>query len=289
MRLLANGLQTHLDSGATTLCWCWRVVRRDGVTLGFTDHDNDLEFDSTVFEAASGFSASDARQAVGLNVDNSDIEGALQSERIDDDDLAGGLYDDARVELYRVNWADLAQRVLMRSGTIGEVTRSGHAFRAEIRGLTHTLGQTQGRTYQHTCDADLGDARCGVDLDTPERTVPGSVAGTISASKITAGGMAGFTSGWFAFGLLRWTSGENSGRSVQVKSHGVQGGIHTFQFWEPMRGEIQAGDTFDVITGCDKLLTTCADKFSNAVNFRGFPHLPGTNYVTLYPNSDDQR
>jgi hypothetical protein len=58
MRQLAPGLQTHLDSGTTTLCHCWRVTLKSGEKLGFTDHDLDLNFDGTVFEASAGFTAS---------------------------------------------------------------------------------------------------------------------------------------------------------------------------------------------------------------------------------------
>jgi hypothetical protein len=95
MKLLSAELQAHLDSGATTLCWCWRLTRRDGIVLGFTDHDRDLMFDGTTFEAAAGFSASEIKEAVGLGIDNLDVEGALQSGRLDEAQLASGLFDDA--------------------------------------------------------------------------------------------------------------------------------------------------------------------------------------------------
>jgi hypothetical protein len=66
MKTLSPALQAHLDTGATTLCWCWRLTRRDGVKLGFTDHDRDLVFDGTTFEAAAGFTATEIKDAVGL-------------------------------------------------------------------------------------------------------------------------------------------------------------------------------------------------------------------------------
>ena len=51
-------LQARLDGGATRLCRCWRVDRRDGQALGFTDHDGDIEFDGLVYRAGSGMNAS---------------------------------------------------------------------------------------------------------------------------------------------------------------------------------------------------------------------------------------
>ena len=104
MKTLVAGLQSHLDSGATTLCWCWRLTRRDGVVYGFTDHDRDLAFDGTVFEAVAGFTATEIRDSVGLSVDNLEVESALSSDRLDEAGLAGAKFDEARIEIFRVNW-----------------------------------------------------------------------------------------------------------------------------------------------------------------------------------------
>lgn len=185
MKTLSPELGAHLASGATTLCWCWRVARRDGVVMGFTDHDKALTFDGTTYEAASGFTASDIKDGLGLAVDNLEVSGALSSATLTDDDLSAGRYDDARVEIHRVNWSDTSQRVLMRSGSIGEVRRSGTSFAAELRGLAHYLQQTKGRLLQLTCDADLGDARCKVDLSSPAFRGTGSIIAAASARRFT--------------------------------------------------------------------------------------------------------
>ncbi|MEG6510088.1 DUF2163 domain-containing protein [Methyloligella sp. 2.7D] len=145
MRVLPAGLQAHLDSGATTLCTCWRLTRNDGTVLGFTDHDHDLSFGGVAYEAAAGFSASEVESSVGLGVDNLDVESVLQSDRLNETDLAAGLFDNALIDIYRVNWQDVDQRVLLRSGSIGEVSRGQHAFSAEVRGLAHELQQEKGR------------------------------------------------------------------------------------------------------------------------------------------------
>src|SRR5438045_3400038 len=105
MKLLPPSLQSHLDTGATTLAWCWRLTRRDGTRLGFTDHDRDLAFDGTTFAAATGFTATEIKDAVGLSVDNLEVESALSADSLNEDDLAAGLFDDAGIEIWRVNWA----------------------------------------------------------------------------------------------------------------------------------------------------------------------------------------
>jgi hypothetical protein len=189
---VSTGLQDHLDGGATTLAWCWKVERRDGTVLGFTDHDLDLSFDGVSFAAATGFTASEVVSSLGLAVDNLEVEGALAAAAITEADLAAGLYDGATVELWRVNWADAAQRVLMRKGALGEVSRGELAFTAELRGLAHALQQATGRTYQRLCDADLGDARCGVDIDAPEFKGTGSVDAVSDDRMLTVSGLGGF-------------------------------------------------------------------------------------------------
>ncbi len=279
MKALPPALTAHLESGATTLCWCWRLTRRDGIVQGFTDHDRLLSFDGTDFEAAAGFTASEMKDQLGLGVDNVEVSGAISSDRLAEADLKAGLYDDAKVEIFRVNWQATAQRVLMRCGSLGEVRRAGIAFTAEVRGLTHYLQQPKGRLFQYACDADLGDARCGVDLDTPALKGTGAIAAVLSDRSFTATGLATFATEWFARGLVRFTSGAASGQAVEVKAHRRTVDAVTFELWQAARLPLVPGQTFTVTAGCDKALGTCRSKFANTVNFRGFPHMPGNDFV----------
>jgi uncharacterized phage protein (TIGR02218 family) len=287
MKSLPPNLQSHLSSGATTLCWCWRVTRRDSVRFGFTDHDRDLAFDGTTFEAASGFTASEIKDQIGLGVDNLEVESALRSDHLSEDHLAEGLFDDARVEIFRVNWQDVAQRVVMRTGSLGDVRRAGLAFTAEIRGLAHYLQQPKGRLYQYSCDADLGDARCGVDLTQPQHRGIATVAAALSERAFTSAGLAAFAAGAFTRGLVTFTSGANSGRGTEVKRHTLSSGTTTLELWQPMAHAIAPSDSFTVTAGCDKTFATCRARFANATNFRGFPHMPGNDFIASVARSGD--
>ncbi|MFM1814313.1 MAG: hypothetical protein RLZ98_1008 [Pseudomonadota bacterium] len=286
MKTLPDGMQVALDSGATTLCWCWRLVRPDGQIMGFTDHDRAITFDGTTYEAASGFTASEINESVGLSVDNLEVEAALTSGSISEADLADGAYDEARVEIHRVNWKSPEQRVLMRSGSLGEVRRTGNAFSAEVRGLAHYLGQPNGRLYQYGCDADVGDARCKVVLSTPAFLGTGTVTEVSSNRKFAASGLAAFEADWFARGLLTFTSGEKMGRKAEIKRHEKAGDQVTIEIWQEA-GAVETGDTFTITAGCDKQFETCRAKFQNAANFRGFPHMPGNDFLTSYVRSGD--
>lgn len=287
MKQLSPALTAHLQSGATSLCWCWRLTRRDGTQLGFTDHDNDIVFAGTTFEAAAGFTASDMKDGLGLAASNLSADGALSSAHLSDHDLAAGLYDDAKIEIWRVNWADPSQFVLMRSGSLGQVKRSGISFSAEIRGLAHYLQQPQGRLFQYTCDATLGDARCGINLNAPTYLANTTIVSVQSLRIFTVANLTSYATDWFTRGLAQFTSGINAGSDIEIKRHTLSGTSATIELWQQLADLPAAGDTVTLTAGCDKTFTTCRSRFANAQNFRGFPHMPGNAYVTAVASPGD--
>jgi len=287
MKTLSQSLQTHLDSGTTTLAWCWRLTRSDGTVFGFTDHDRSLTFDGTTFEPESGFVASEIRSGSDLSVDAQDAEGVLTSTTITETDILDGRWDNATVEIWRVNWADTSQRVLMRRGAIGQVRRGRVQFVAEMRSLAHVLNQSVGRTFQASCDAALGDARCGVDLNDPANKGSASVVTVSGTRAFTASGLAGFADGWFALGTLTWTSGANAGRKAEIMTYALASTTVTITLMEIPVRPLATGDAFDIFAGCDKAFETCKAKFANPANFRGFPHIPGQDTVIRIATSGD--
>jgi uncharacterized phage protein (TIGR02218 family) len=271
MKTLPPDLQTHLSSGTTTLCWCWKITRRDGVVLGFTDHDVPLSFAGVTYAAASGFTAGEITSSADLSVDNLSVVGALTADSLNEADLAAGLFDAAAIEIWRVNWAAPEARVLMRSGTLGEVKRGRCAFEAEVRGLAQALNQPVGQVFAHACDAVLGDARCGVFVT----AVMGVVASVIDNRRFTAPLVQ--ASGWFSGGQLTFSSGANQGRTVTVKRQARAAGAATIELWQSLSDPIAVGDRFAPTLGCDHAFETCKTKFHNAINFRGFPHMIGAD------------
>lgn len=283
MRAIPSAMQARLDSGVTTLAQAWKLTRRDGVVLGFTDHDRDLVFDGVTFRAGTGFAASEATGRFDLSVEGGDIAGALDGDGLSDADLAAGRYDAAEIETWLVDWSDVALRVLTARGRLGEVKREGIAFIAEIRGLADLLAQESGRLYTAKCSADLGDGRCRVDLGDPVRRGYGTVEALLGTSIFVAGGLTGFTDDYFTAGRLSWTGGANTGLAIEVKQHRADDDEVMLSLWQAMLEPIMVGDTFTVTAGCDKTLATCRDRFANVDNFRGFPHIPGNDFIMSYP------
>lgn len=287
MKQFPQSLQTHLDSGTTTLAWCWRLTRNDGVVFGFTDHDRPLKFDGTTFEPESGFTASEIRCGSDLSVDAQEAEGVLTSDTITETDILDGRWDNATVEIWRVNWTETESRALLRRGAIGQLRRGRLHFVAEMRSLAHVLGQTVGRTFQASCDAALGDARCGVDLNDPNYMATGTVVSISGDRGFAVSGLSGFAESWFALGTLQWLTGTNTGRKAEVLGHALTSVDVKITLLEAPVRPVEIGNTFDIFAGCDKRFETCQSKFANAVNFRGFPHIPGQETIIRYAARGD--
>ncbi|MGN6269001.1 MAG: DUF2163 domain-containing protein [Sphingomonas sp.] len=266
-----------LDDEVTTLALCWRVERRDGVTIGLTDHDRDLLVDGLVHRAAPGMTPSAILRSDGLDADTMDIAGALTSTAIGEEDLLAGRWDGARVMLFAIDWSGSGGRVDLGEGTIGAVETKQGAFTAELAGPTAALDRPVCEMTSPECRAELGDKRCRVAMAGRRRfarlmSIDDRVA-TVDAGEPSANAYGG--------GLLRWLSGANGGlESAIAASTGA-----TVTLRAPPMFVAQAGALVELIEGCDKSLATCAGRFGNAANFRGEPYLPGMDLLTRYPGA----
>jgi hypothetical protein len=153
-----------------------------------------------------GWLAGAADAALGFAPGAASATGGLDSEALTESDIAAGLYDGCGIECRRLDWAEPTLFVSLWSGTLARLRREGEAFSAEIEGPLAALDRVAGRSFGRLCDANLGDARCGV-----------------------------------------------------------------------------AGDHPDISLGCDKRSSTCSGRFDNLLNFRGFPTIPGEDFLTVYP------
>lgn len=281
----ATELLDHAGLGVTTLCRAWHVQRRDGESFGFTDHDGDISFDAMVFKASSGMTARAFQQSTGLSVDNSETLGALSDLAVDEADLIAGRFDNAEVRSWLVNWADTSQRLLQFRGSFGEITRVGGSFKAELRGLTDILNQPVGRIFQRNCSAVLGDERCGFVLTQPQFAVEASIGGFDDMGRMLISGLGLYDDHWFERGQLQVLTGQAAGLVGSIKLDRNDTGGRVIDLWHRLAAKLEVGDSVRLVAGCDRTAATCKAKFSNFLNFRGFPHIPGEDWLASYPVS----
>jgi uncharacterized phage protein (TIGR02218 family) len=263
-----------LDPELTSIAFCWELARRDGITHGFTSHDRDLWRGGLCYRAAPGMVPSAVERSTALDTDSVDLSGILTSDAISEADLAAGRWDEASLRLFVVDWTQPdGEAVPLIRGTLGAVQMAGDQFEVELRGPATLLDAPVSELTSPDCRAVLGDQRCRVDM----------AGRSLSARVTTASGRtltfsAAQPSGIFGYGELRWLDGSNAGLVVAIAANdGV-----TITLAEPPALPVQPGDRAELRQGCDRRFATCRDRFANAANFRGEPHLPGNDLLTRY-------
>lgn len=259
-----------------TLAFCWRLERRDGVVIGLTSHDRDLFIQDLRYRAAPGMRPSAVRGGITADGGDTDVEGALVADAINEADLFAGRWDGAGLELRLTEWeAPGLLWLLLARGELGAVGRKGGAFTAELAGAATVLGQAVAPSTSPDCRASLGDRQCRVDLAGRRRIV---TVAAVADADVT---IAGLIAGDYAFGTLRWLSGANGGIVQGVADNGAD----VVMLVDPPPFAVEAGTLALLTEGCDRQIGTCATRFANALNFRGEPYLPGTDLLTRYPGA----
>lgn len=258
------------------LAFCWRLERRDGVSIGLTSHDRSLTVGGLDYAASPGMVPSAIRQTGTLDAAIMDVEGALSADSLSTQDLAQGRWDGAAVALHLTEWTEPGVLWLtLARGTLGPVRQTKGRFTAALNGRTAVFGQAVAPVTSPTCRASLGDAECGVDMAARRRMLR---VGAMDGERIVVPGVDAVP---FAGGRLRWLGGLRCGLWEAVAG-GEAGAV---LLAEPPDDAIAPGTPFLIEEGCDKRIATCAARFGNAVNFRGEPYLPGNDLLTRYPGA----
>ena len=277
-KTISANLQTHIDGASTTMARLLKLTRVDGTEFFFTSHDESIVYDGDTYVALGGFNATSIESATGMAVDNLDLETAIESAGITEVDIIAGLFDFAGFEIFDLNYESVADGIIyQRVGKIGQYRHEAPQANIELRGLIQYLQQRILRLMMKSCDADLGDARCGISL--AAHTVTGTVLSVTNRQVFQVTSVPAAAEGLFTF-----TSGDNNGLSMEIRS--ISGSpLDTIHLALPMPFDVAVSDGYSAYRGCDKRASTCEDDFNNIVNFRGYPFLPGNDEIYRYPDA----
>jgi uncharacterized phage protein (TIGR02218 family) len=279
-RTINATLQTRLDSGSTNLCHIFTVTRRDGTIKRFTDLNTDLVFSGNTYLSTDSLSVSAITSSTNNGIQSTNCGVIFSSSGISEIDVVRGLYDNTIVELAIVDYTDTSLgKIVLLTGTLS-VINIGNKKQGqfEINGMLSRGDRRIGEYYSAQCRADLGDARCGISL--AAFTDTGSVSFVTSPSVFRIDLAGNPANNYYDFGVITFTSGLNSGLSMEVQSQYAFNATEDALFLPlPMPYTVQVGDTFSIVAGCDKRSITCRTKFNNIVNFRGEPFVPGSDVI----------
>lgn len=260
----------------TSLALCWRLERKDGAGIGFTSHDRMLLSEGSAYQPTPGMVPAAVTRSLGLDPHSGEASGAMSADALDSADLALGRWDGAGVRLTALDWqAPGAAPVALLGGEIGNVSVEGEKFTADLRGAAARLQEPVCPATSAECRAQFGDRKCRVDL--AGRTASATVVAANDGELVLDTAL----DERFVLGRLRFMGGANCGLSNIVLA--VSGATVTVR--DLPRAPVEAGCRVEVREGCDKRFETCVTRFDNAANFRGEPHLPGTDLLTRYPGA----
>lgn len=273
MKAHSTALKAHTAGGTTTMVACWKATLLDGTVIRATSLDVQIEYpvgSGEIYLPALSFNPSDVESGDNMAPDNLEVEGFLASPSITEADIHSGHWDFATIEFFNVNYRDLTQGPdEVRKGTLGEVRGGRSKFTAELRGLLQALTRKIVGLTTKDCSTDLGSTKCKIVL--ADWTITGTVD-SVTGNRIISDAGRTEAADWFTGAKLTWLTGANAGRSMEVK----RSAVGEIELHHPMYDEIAEGDTYSLHAGCMKRFTEdCVGKFNNAVNFRGFPYLPG--------------
>lgn len=288
MKTIPIGLQSHYDSGSTTVAHGLKITRTDGQVFAFTSADQNDTIGGVIYDSKQGLDVSAIATTSGLGVDNLELTTLDDGSLFNRADVLTGLWQNAAFAIVRYNWRTPADGVeYLMAGTIGEVRLLRGAITIELRGLQQYLQQPIGNVTSKTCRARFADApsqagnnRCG--LVAAAWTDALTVTAVTNRRTFTATKTGPRAADWYNEGIVTWSTGNNAGLQARVKTYS---GARLFTLISDMPRNVQVGDTLAALAGCRKrLLEDCRDRFNNVLNFQGEPHMPGIDELTRAPD-----
>ena len=279
-RTISANLKAHYAEHITTIARCWKITRTDAVEFNFTDHDSDIVYDGDAYKSLESGQTTAMSAKDDMSVDVFDIEIVLSASGIDGDDVKAKLFDHATIWVFELDYTTISDGVItLAYGRVGEIELFENYVRVEFRSLSEELKKNIGRSYLNECDAQFGDSRCGLDLDSEGYTSIGTVNVVTDRANFSTSGAGGAS---YTNGRIEFTSGANDGLTMEIKSWSSNNMVLVL----PMPFNPANGDAYKAYYGCGKTLAICRDTYDNVVNYRGFPHLPGTDAMLDYPDAE---
>jgi len=288
MRNIPIQLLNHKKQSATTLCWLIQVIPKSGEKVGMTTLDRDVVYNdgsgSLRYSAPVGFQPANIAASAEAGVDTSEFQSLVMPEYetpITEEQVNAGIYDYAQFVIYEVNYENLGQgHWVVMSGTLGQMRSvNGMSIFGELRSQLDAYRKMINQLDSRTCRAKFGSQQeeerypCGYDTSTLWVDATVTSVGVENTRTFTS--TASAAPGFYVPGIVRWTSGKNNGRTVELEES-LGDGTLSMRFTTPYA--VQVGDTFEIRQDCNKFpdATGCRKWFGPEwVNhFRGEPYIP---------------
>ena len=104
MRATSANFKSALALTELRISLLWKITRVDSTVFAFTDHDQDILYDSVTYLADTGISPSAIQNDHAFSTDNLEIGGIINSPGLTEADFFAGKFDSAKVEIFAIHW-----------------------------------------------------------------------------------------------------------------------------------------------------------------------------------------
>jgi uncharacterized phage protein (TIGR02218 family) len=253
----------------------WRLIALDGSGIDVTTATGPMVYDGVTYGVAS-LVPSQEQHVENLEPSNMEITLSMAAAGVTKEDLLGGRWDGARVEIRHYDWANDVVEQTWR-GVLNSVVYDNGAMKAEVLDVALLFQQVIGDVYQDTCRTGFGSPLCGATPNTVVATVTGFTARDTVTFTLTEP-----EDNFYQQGKITFTSGANTGLSKEIRSSSQSGPTLTVSLLENMRHAIAVGDTVILSEGCAHTFPACIRK-GRAKDFQGEYGIPGRNRLFSWP------
>lgn len=264
----------------TSLVRCWKISCQNGKVFCFTDHNKDILHENEIYLSVSPLNMSAIETSIGLEIDNLEISGSFHHSKILESDIQEGIFDQAKIIIFEFDWAQGVKKNVMFQGLFSSYSYGKNSFSIESHSAFGRLGHVFGRGYHLTCDADLGDEKCGIDINAPSYKFRSEIM-NFTENGIEIPRVVGISDGRFQHGTAEFFMNDAVTSKLQIKSDKIIGNLRSITFWKKLSPIQQAATRVNIYVGCNKSIECCCHIFDNAINFRGFPHIPSDDWIKV--------
>lgn len=273
MRNLPALLEAELQGAAYGICRLVKITRKNGTVIRIAESQTDLLVDGETYVRARGFLVSSLPFRLNASSNSAQFEiSVIDGGTPDPDDLRNGLYDTAEVVISAASHLIPANgKIDLFRGNFGDITLTDAGLvQVTVMGLLSRASQLLVEHYSPMCRTQFGDARCKVPLG------PLTIAGTVTAisgfSITISGAAASQPADYWKLGLVIPTTGPGVGDGFEIRAWSPP----TILTYLPAVGKLYAGDSVNLIPGCDFTRGPLGcNRYNNIINYRGEPYVPG--------------
>lgn len=276
MKNINTNLKDLLVNDNLNLTKCFKITLSNKDILTFTEFSRDLNIENLTYKACNCFEENNNQNYSDITSGDDLVVAFIENINIKKDEVLSGKFDNALIEIFYIDYNYIGYgKIPLITGFIDKIQLIDNKIYLNISGTLNLLEKTIGETFSPLCRAKFCDKKCTLDINNYSFT--GEISEIISDTEFCCTGteIINKTTNYFKYGIIIFSSGKNKDKLIEIKqTNGNNIVLNTKLFYN-----IEIGDRFKIIAGCDKKFQTCIKKFNNAINFRGEPNLPRTTKV----------